>query len=153
MYSLFRSSTFCHFSGNFTIPPSQNFLSCWAKNCFRCLLQSSRELRFFFPLGVGHNWANELNWTETEENKDQTKWTSACVVSGEYGGGIRTSQPSCNSFCLVIRETCSLVLSWWKIMRGLLINFRHFLSSAAFSWSNWEQYLLELIIWFSGRSS
>ena len=27
------------------------------------------------------------------------------------------------------------------------------LSSAAFSWSNWEQYLLELIIWFSKRSS
>ena len=33
----------------------------------------------------------------------------------------------------------------------LLSNSRHFLWSAAFSWSYWEQYLLELIIWFSRR--
>ena len=47
-YSLFCCSTaFCHFSGNFVIPSSQNFLSLWAKNCSRCLLQSSRELNFF----------------------------------------------------------------------------------------------------------
>ena len=133
MSSLFRSSTFCHFSGNFTIPPSQNFLSCWAKNCFRCLLQSSRELRFFFPLGVEHNWATELNWTETEENKDQTKWTSECVVSGEYGRWIRIFQPSYESFYQVIKEACCLALSWWKIMNFLLTNSGSFSLSAAFS--------------------
>ena len=38
-------------------------------------------------------------------------------------------------------------------LRFLLTNSGHFLLSAAFSWSNREQYLLELIIWFSGRSS
>ena len=70
-------------------------------------------------------------------------------MSGEYGGWVRTSQPSCNSFCLVIKETRGLALSWWKIMRFLLTNSGHFSSNAAFSWSNWEQYLLELIVWFS----
>ena len=35
-------------------------------------------------------------------------------------------------------------------MRFLLTNSGCFLLSAAFSWSNWEQYLLELIVWFSG---
>ena len=37
-YSHICSTTFCHFSGNFIIPSSQNFLSFWAKNCSRCLL-------------------------------------------------------------------------------------------------------------------
>ena len=65
--------------------------------------------------------------------------------SGEIPGWIRTSRPSCNSFCLVIRET-RLVQSWGEMMRFLLTNSRCFSLSAAFSWSNWEQYLLELII-------
>ena len=58
---------------------------------------------------------------------------------------IRTSQSSCNTFCLVIKETCGLELSWWKIMHFLLTNSRHFSSSAAFTWSTWGRYLLELI--------
>ena len=119
-----------------TFPKLFIFLS---KELFKVPFTEFQETEVFFPL--------------REFYKDWNKWKSEGAVSGEYGGGIRTSQPSCNSFCLVIRETCSLVLSWWKIMRGLLINFRHFLSSAAFSWSTWEQYLLELIIWFSGRST
>ena len=65
-------------------------------------------------------------------------------MSGEYGGWIRTSQPSCNSFCLVIKETCGLALSWQKITCFLLTNSGCFSSSTAFSWSNWEQYLLKL---------
>ena len=137
-YSPFCSTTFCHFSGNFIIPSSQNFLSFRAKNCSRCFLQTSRELKFF-PL--------------REFCKDQNKWKSEGAMSGEYNGWIRTSQPSYNSFCLVIKGTCSLTLSWRKIMRFLLANSGRFSSSAAFCWSKWEQYLLELIIWFSGGSS
>ena len=38
MYSPFCSITFYYFSGNFIIPPSQNFLSYWAENCSRYLL-------------------------------------------------------------------------------------------------------------------
>ena len=72
-------------------------------------------------------------------------------MPGEYVGWIRTSQTSCNSICLVIKETCGLALSWWKITCFLLTNSGCFSLSAAFSWSNWEQYLLELIVWFSGR--
>ena len=137
-YSPFYSTTFCHFSGNFIISSSQNFLSFWAKNCSRCLLQSSRELKFF-PL--------------KEFCKDLNKWKSKGAMSGEYSRWIRTSQPSCNSFYLVIKETCGLALSWWKIMHFLLTNSGHFSLSAAFIWPNWEQYLLELIVWFSERSS
>ena len=137
-YSPFCSTTICHFAGNFIILSSQNFFSFWAKNCSRCLLQSFRELKLF-PL--------------REFCKDRNKWKSEGAMSGEYGRWIRTSQPRCNSFCIVIKEICGLVLSWWKIIRFLLTDSGCFSSSAAFSWSNWEQYLLELIIWLSRRSS
>ena len=40
---------------------------------------------------------------------------------GEYSRWIRTFQSNCNSFCLVIKETCSLDLSWWKMMCFLLL--------------------------------
>ena len=53
-----------------------------------------------------------------------------------------------NSFCLVIKEIIGLVLSWWTTMHFLFTYSRHFFSSAAFSWSNWEQYLSKLIICF-----
>ena len=82
-------------------------LSFWAKNCSRYLLQSSRELKFF-PL--------------REFCKDQNKWTSDGAVSGKYSRWIRTSQSSCNSFCLVIKEACGLALFWWKSMCFLLTN-------------------------------
>ena len=74
-------------------------------------------------------------------------------MSGEYSRWNRTSQSSSNSFCLVIKETCGLGLSWWKIMHFLFTNSGCFSSSAAFSWSDWEQYLLELILCSSRRSS
>ena len=138
MYSPFCPTTFCHFSGNFIIPSSPNFLSFWAKNCSRCLLQSFRELKFFLL---------------REFCKDRSKWKSEGAMSDENGGWVRTSQPSCNSFYLVIKETCGLALSWWKITHFLLTNSGRFSSSAAFSWSYWEQCLLELIVCFSGRSS
>ena len=121
------------FSSNFIIPSSQNFLSFQANNCFRWLLLSSRDGIFFFPSG--------------EFCENQNKWKSRDVTSGDYGGWIMTSQSSCNSFCLVIKETCSLVLPWGDIMHFLLTNSGCFLSSAAFSWSNWEKYL-ELTVWF-----
>ena len=76
MYSPFCATTFCHFSGNFIIPHSQNFLSFWARNCSRCLLQSSRELKIF-PL--------------REFCKDRNKWKFEGAMSGEYGTWIRTS--------------------------------------------------------------
>ena len=81
--------------------------------------------------------------------KDLNKWKSKGAMSVKYDRWIRTSQPTYNSFCLVIKETCGLVLPWWKIMCFHLTHSGCFSSSAAFSWSNWEQYLLELIVWFS----
>ena len=98
--------------------------------------------------------AGELNFFPLREFcKDQNKWKSKGTMSGEYIGWIRTSQPSSSSFCLVMREICGLLLSWWKIMCFLLTDAGHFLLRAAFSWSNWEQYLLELIVRFLTRSS
>ena len=72
----------------------KTFLSFWAKNCSRYVLQSSRELNFFFPL--------------RKFCKDQGKWKPAGAMSGEYGVWIRTSQPNCNGFFLIIKEACIL---------------------------------------------
>ena len=138
IYSSFCSSSYCHFSGKLIIYTLPKLLSLWAKNCSQSLLQCSRELNVF-PM--------------REFCKYWNKWTSEGAVTGEYSEWIRTSQPSYNSFCLVVRETCGLVLSWWKIMCFLLTNSRRFSLSDALSWSHWEQYLLEWIVWFSGRSS
>ena len=41
-----------------------------------------------------------------------------------------------------------MALARWKIMRFLLNPSGRFSLIATFSWSNWEQYLLELIVWF-----
>ena len=92
-YSLFCSNTFCYFLGNFIIPSSPNFLSHWAKNCSRCLLQSSRELKFF-PL--------------KEFCKDWNKWKFEGAMSDEYSEWIRTSQPSCNSFAWSSKKHAAL---------------------------------------------
>ena len=112
----------------------QNVLSFWAKNYSRCLLQSSREWKFF-PL--------------REFYKDQNKRKSEGAMSGEYGGWIRTSQPSSNSFAWSSKKHAvlrypngRLYLFCWLILDA----FHQ--SSATFNWSNWEQYLLELITCF-----
>ena len=47
-------------------------------------------------------------------------------MSGEHGRWIRMSQPSSNSFFLIVKETCNLELSRWKILHFLLTNSRHF---------------------------
>ena len=55
---------------------------------------------------------------------------------------------NCNSFCLVIKETCSLPLSWWKIMHFTLTNSGCFLLSGVFSWSKWEHFgINHLVFW------
>ena len=46
--------------------------------------------------------------------KDWNKCTFGGAMSGEYGRWIRTSRSNCLSFCLIIKEICSLVLTWWK---------------------------------------
>ena len=84
-YSPFCSATFCHFPGNFRIPSFQDIWSFWAKNYSRFVLQSSRELKYSALREFCEDW---------------TKEQSEGAVSGEYGGWIRTTQPSCNDFCL-----------------------------------------------------
>ena len=118
----FCFTIFCHFSGSFIIPSSQNFLSFWTKKLFfwQCLWQSSREMKFYPLKEFCKNWK---------------KWKPKGAISGEYSGWIRTSQAT---FCLVIKETCIVGIFWWKIMCFLLNNSRRFLSSIAFSWSNCE---------------
>ena len=54
-------------------------------------------------------------------------------MSAQYGGWVGTSQPSCNSFCLVMKETCVLCYSDGRLC-FLLTNSGHFSSGAAFSW-------------------
>ena len=135
MYSQLCCTTLCHFSGNFIILSS--FLSFWAKNCSRRSLQSSRKLKFF-PL--------------REFCKNQNKWTFEGVMSDEYGGWIRTSSQAVIVFAWASKKY--VVLHYHlRFVHFLLTNFRPFSLSAACSWSNWQQYLLELIVWFFRSSS
>ena len=46
------------------------------------------------------------------------------------------SQVVTTSFSLIIKETCSLALSFWKVMHFLLPNSGCLSWSSAFSWSN-----------------
>ena len=46
-----------------------------------------------------------------EFRKGQNRWKSEGAMYGEYGRRVRTSQPNCESFCLVIKEACSFMLS------------------------------------------
>ena len=85
-YSLFHYSL--PFSGNFIISSSQNF------NLFE---QRTVQVPFTIFQGL-----------EIFSLREFSKFLGA--MSGEYGRWIRTSQPSCNSFCLIIRETLGLVL-------------------------------------------
>ena len=123
------STIFCHFSGNFIISSSQNFLSFWTKNCSRCLWQSSRELNFF-PL--------------KEFCKDQNKGKFEGAISGEYRGSIRTFHPSYKQFlpdhqrnmgsCIILMEdyifsvdlfwtlfieSCFRLISWGAVLVGI----------------------------------
>ena len=134
--SLVSSATFCYFSGNFIISSSQNFSSFWAKNWPRYLYNlpgnwKSFQLREFCEDRKWDIWGcNE--WLNTEDE---------------------TELPSQASTNMLIKETWDFVLPRRKIMHFLLTNSGHFSSSAAFNWSNREQYLLDLVIWFSRRSS
>ena len=89
MYLLFCFTTFCHFSGNFIIASFQTFFLFLSKELSQllCIVFQGIEI---FPLRKFH--------------KDQNKWISVSAMSCEYSGWIRTSQPSCNSFCLVIKK-------------------------------------------------
>ena len=59
------------------------------------------RIEIFFPL--------------REFSKDWNKWTSESAMSGNYGGWIRTSQPSCNSLWLVIRKHAVLYYSCGRL--------------------------------------
>ena len=107
MYSPFHSTSFCHFLGSFIFPSSQQLLSFF----FFFFFFEQRPVPGAFYSLPG-NWKCFPLW---ESYKEQNKWKPEGTISGEYSGWIRISQPSCNSFCLVIKEICSFTLSWWKI--------------------------------------
>ena len=68
-------------------------------------------------------------------------------MSGEYSRGIRTSQQAVTVFAWWSKEHAVLLYS-----DGTLCVFSWLIPvafCAAFSWSYWEQYLLELIVGFS----
>ena len=121
MYSPFCYTTFCHFSGSFIIPSPQNFLSFWAKNCSRCLLQSSRELTFF-PLREyckdWNKWKTEvqrlLNIEDESELPNQAvtifAWSSKKHAILHYPDGRLCV------FCWLIVDTfCRVLLSFGLI--------------------------------------
>ena len=65
--------------------------------------------------GVSYNLPVNWNFFPLREFcKDWNKCTSGGAMSGEYGRWTRTSHSNCLSFCLIVKEICSLVLTWWK---------------------------------------
>jgi len=94
---LFCSTIFLHLSGNLKIPSFQNLsgFSAFSKWFFT----STKELKLF-PL--------------REFCNDRNRWKSEGARSDEYGGWGRTSQPSSNNFCRVIKDTWGRELSWWN---------------------------------------
>ena len=106
------------FSGNFLIPSSQNILSYWAKNCSKCLSQSSRELKSFLLREYG---------------KDRNAWKSEGSFSGKYGEWIRSSQPSWPVFAWSSNKHAVL-----HYPDGRLYVFSyHFLQMKASLWCGW----------------
>ena len=136
--SPFCSTTFCHFSGNFIIPPSQNFLSFWAKNYSRCLLQSSKELTFF-PLRQFYKEINGNPKVQCLVNTvDETELSSQAVTVFPW---------SSKKHVVLCYPDGKLCVFCWLIQGA----FRRVLLSVGLIGSSicW----MELIIWFSGRSS
>ena len=80
--------------------------------------------------------------------KDQSKCISEGAMSGEYGGWIRTSSQGVTVFAwLSNQRSCSVVMEYYVFS----VDYSWTLSShTAFSWSNWKQYLLDLIGFLEG---
>ena len=83
------------------IPKLSLFLS---KELVQVPFQSSRKRKLF----------------ALREFKDWNNWTCEGAMSGENGRWIRTSQSGFNSFYLVIKEICSLMVSWLCIFCWLI---------------------------------
>ena len=69
------------------------------------------------------------------------------------GGWNRTSQPSSNNFCRVIKDTWGRALSWWNTTPFRFAISGRFCSIAVFNSSNWKQYLSEFIISLFGHNT
>ena len=78
-YSSFCYTTFSHFSGNFIIPSSQSFFFFLSKELFQVLYTVFQGIEIFSVKRI------EVS------------------VSRKYSEWIKTSQPSCNSFFLVVK--------------------------------------------------
>ena len=109
----------------------------WAKNYSRCLLQSSRELKFF-------------SLREFVKTKINGHWKVQCLVNmmdeSELPSQIVTVFAwSSKKHAVLCYPAGRLCIFCWLILDTS--------SSATFGCSNWEQCLLELIVWFSQRSS
>ena len=117
--SPFFSTTFYLFSGNFIVPSSLIFffLIFLSKELFQGPFIVFQGIEFFFFI------------------KRILKRSSKDAVS-EYSRPIRASQPSYNSFCLVIKETRVLFYRDGRWFIFLLSNSRCFSLNTAFSWSN-----------------
>ena len=130
----FCSTIFLRLSGNLKIPSFQNLSGFSAKNFSKWFFTSTKELKLF-PL----------------REFDRNRWKSEGARAGEYGEWGRTSQPSSNNFCRIIKEW-SRALSWWNTT-SFQFAISGFCLIAVFNSSNWEQYSSEFIVSLFGRNT
>ena len=138
MYSPSCSTTFCHFSGNFIILSSKTFY-----------LFEQRTFQVPFKVSQGIEIFSIKTFVKTEINGHPK---IQCMVNIANESEL-PSQAVTDFAWSPRKRTYSLMVSGWEIIHFLLTNSKCFSSRATFSWFNWEQSLLELIVWFFRRSS
>ena len=109
MYPPFCSPIFCHLSGNFIIPTSEKFLSFWAKNWSQCLLQSSRELKYFPSREFCKDWNN---W-KSKVQCLMDKWMNQNFPTKLwqfFPGHQSNMQP-----CIILMEDYAFSVDWFKM--------------------------------------
>ena len=77
--------------------------------------------------------------------KDRNQWTSQVQYLVNIADESQLPIWAVTAFVQSLKSV-SLVESWWKIIHFLLTYSGCFLLTAPFSWSNWEQYVLALLI-------
>ena len=142
MYSPFHSTSFCHFLGSFIFPSSQQLLSFF----FFFLSKDLFQVPFIVFQGI-ENVSHYENLIKSRINGNlKVQYLVNTVVESEF--------PSQAVTVFAWSSKKYVALRYPDGRLNVFCNYSGWFSSrVAFRWYNWEQYVLELIIWFSRKNS